>query len=159
MRRMVRITTATLMCGALALAWLAWSVPSREIRAESPPVRAQPAAPTQDLNADSMAEELIRIAPFRATRHLATVAFGSDTATGTPASAPPQLRPTLYLAGVVWAKVPLAVLAGAPGVAGTRALGVRDTIAGLTVARISRKGVVIVGYDTTWTLAVRPEWQ
>jgi hypothetical protein len=65
----------------------------------------------------------------------------------------------LVLSGIVWGSTPAAAIEGIPGVDGSRLLSKGDTIAGLQLRRISRTGVVVAGFDTTWALTIREVWR
>ena len=103
------------------------------------------------------ARRLARAVPFRQDRLPTAVAYVPWADTLPPP--PPPVRPALAVTGILWATHPVAIIEGIPGTTGGRLLGIRDTLGGLKVARITAAQVVLVGYDTAWTLTVRHSWQ
>ena len=124
--------------------------------AVEPPASRLTRAPAPAL--DSLGTVAVARNPFRITRRPATVAY--DPLRPDPqymAPAPP--KPVLALVGIVAGEPPTAVIEGFPGVEGSRVVRVGDVIGGLRVRRIEANRVIVVGMDTTWTLAVREPWR
>jgi hypothetical protein len=125
--------------------------------------RVLPAAEVSSTSGDSI-EPLLRraaaLAPFRADRRAARVAYDVTAADEPPVAVPPATpKPTLMLSGIVWGGDPAAVLEGLPGADGPRAVRRRDRIGALTIRGIERDRVIVTGLDTTWTLRVREPWK
>jgi hypothetical protein len=148
--------------GAIAAgAWMA-RAPIGTAALRPPPRPAPPGAdpaPSVEL-VDSLAELAASRAPFRAMRAPADVPFDPwvEPAVFDPAVPPPP-KPMLLLTGLVWAREPAALVEGIPGTDGPRVLRPGERVGELRVQRIESDRVVIVGYDTTWTLTVRQAWR
>ena len=63
--------------------------------------------------------------------------------------------PALELTGIVWARVPAAVLEGLPGSMGARVVLAGEQYGGLMVHNITRDTVWVAGADTTWALTLQ----
>lgn len=107
--------------------------------------------------ADSLARVAMTRDVFRTDRRPALV--GYDPARGATAIPEGPPKPQLILTGVVWGDDPEAIIEGLPTTDGPRVVRVGDTLAGLTVQRITHERVIVTGMDTTWTLAVKEPWQ
>lgn len=112
---------------------------------------------------ESLMAILVKEAPFRWSRRSLGTAAASSPAPGMPAPgagadpAPP--KPNLVLAGIVWGREPLAVLEGVPGSSEPRVVLAGDSVGGLRIRSVTRDRVVIVGFDTVWTLQLKARWQ
>jgi len=143
--------------GVAALAWAALVPLSPALAGAT----SEPAARHVELAqypGDSLAHLLVVKDPFRTSRLPAAVTY--DPIQGGGASAtPPSQRPPLVLDGILWGRLPEAVIEGWPGIEGSRVVRPGDRVAGLAVRRITRRDVVIADADTTWTLTVREPWR
>ncbi|MBA3889832.1 MAG: hypothetical protein H0X64_04815 [Gemmatimonadaceae bacterium] len=70
--------------------------------------------------------------------------------------APSAPRPQLALRGLVGGPPWEVLVDGIPGRQGTTVLRVGEEASGVTVTSVRRGTVVAKGYDTTWTLTLRP---
>ncbi|HEX4561619.1 MAG TPA: hypothetical protein VH113_07275 [Gemmatimonadales bacterium] len=94
---------------------------------------------------------------FRTDRRPAQLAYDPLRGAGPLPEGPP--KPTLNLTGMVWGALPEAVIEGLPTTDGPRVVRVGDVVGGLAIRRIGRRGVVVAGMDTTWTLVVKEPWK
>jgi hypothetical protein len=109
--------------------------------------------------ADSILASLGNRAPFRATRRPSDVSYD-------PLRADPQFAvlhqrppvPVIALSGIVFGQRSAALIEGIPGRERVIPLGVGDSAGGVRVLRIHSDRVVLIGFDTTWTLTVRRPW-
>lgn len=98
--------------------------------------------------------------PFRLDRQPAAVAFGlPKPPLPVVAQAPAAPRPTLVLRGIVGGPPWQALLDGLPGRSGSALVQTGDRIGQFVIGTISREKVVVMGPDTTWTLAATPTWR
>lgn len=137
-------------------------VASPLVQVEVPPRvegAAAPALPAPTIKPDSLAASLMARDPFRVTRRPSRVAY-DPVRLAQPASMPTP-KPALALVGIVWdrGRDPTALIEGLPGTDGPRAVRRGETTAGLRVKSITSDRVVIVDFDTTWTLSVREPWR
>jgi hypothetical protein len=112
-----------------------------------------------DLGVDSQLALMSDGAPFRLSGRPSGVAYDplrSDPQLTVPPSGPP--RPALALSGIVYGLRSAALIEGIPGRERAVALAVGDTLGGISVRRIAADHVVLTGFDTTWTLAIRRPW-
>lgn len=109
---------------------------------------------------DSLVAVLVRKAPFRWSRRAVMISASPVTGASAPGpSAPPTPpKPLLSLAGIVWGRHPLAVLEGVPGAAEPRVVAQGDSAGGLLVRLVARDRVVVIGFDTLWTLKLKVSW-
>lgn len=115
----------------------------------SPPVRVV-----------ALANDIVQRDPFRPERRQAPLPY-SPVADGMPAPPPPPPappKPALVLRGTIGGPKWEALLEGIPGRGGSTLVRQGDTLAGLTLRRVSRDTVVVRGMDTTWTLTVKRTW-
>jgi Na+-transporting methylmalonyl-CoA/oxaloacetate decarboxylase gamma subunit len=157
----VRAVLTLLSLLALAIAGVGIARPIAVAAAPPDPPSAHPPIAAAASNVDALVDAATTPASFRATRVLATVRYDptrstQDAMPGT-VTAPP--KPVLSLSGLVWGVEPAAVMEGWPGVVGPRVVRAGDVIGELKVKRIGPSGVVITGFDTTWTLQMRMPWQ
>lgn len=106
---------------------------------------------------DSVAFAAARSAAFRSSRLAARMRF--DARRPEAPAAQPGPRPALTLAGIVWGRMPTAVLEGLPGIDGGRLVSKGEVINGVTIREITRGSVTAAGLDTTWTLRLREAWR
>ena len=153
------VGAALLVSGALAVVWAGRA---RPVAVPLPP-RTEPSRVAPLVHTSTRPDSLVRIVVggnvFRPSRRPAAVSYdprgGTDRAT--PSTAP--RRPSLALVGLLGGEQPTAVIEGWPDVEGGRAVREGDVIGSLTVRRISRGEVRIVGMDTVWILKVRQPWR
>jgi hypothetical protein len=109
---------------------------------------------------DSFAGLIAGSAPFRRSRRPSEAPYDpvvpETTGTQMDSSAP---RPLVVLAGVALGDRPVAVLEGVPGTEGPRVVAEGDTAGGLRVRRVRATGVLVTGYDTSWTLLIKEPWR
>lgn len=118
------------------------------------PTRAGEIAPK--IGTDSVAAIVSRD-PFRVGHRPALPAY--DPLRLAEQLAPPPLRPTLVLVGLMEGSSPSAIIEGLPGVEGARVVRAGDVIGPLAVKKVGSGRVVITGMDTTWVLQVREPWR
>ncbi len=93
--------------------------------------------------------------PFRVDRRLSI--GPSRQLVLAPSSEPPPKPLTVpSLTGVVWGRVPTAVVEGVVGTDGPVTLREGDRVFGIRVDRILRNSIVLIGKDTTWRLQLAP---
>jgi hypothetical protein len=99
---------------------------------------------------------------FRLDRRPSPVAY-TPAAADAPPRPPHPPKPALVITGIVGGPPWEALLEGIPGRA--EAAVVRrgdvfgDSTARLTIKRVGRDTVIVVGMDTTWALTVRRAWE
>jgi hypothetical protein len=98
---------------------------------------------------------------FRLDRRPSAIPYAPGVADAPPRPRPP--KPALVVTGIVGGPPWEALLEGIPGRA--EAAVVRrgdvfgDSTARLTIKRVGRDTVIVVGMDTTWALTVRRAWE
>ena len=147
------------MLAALACAAGLWGIRKaprdRSIVEYAPDERPQRyGTPRVNRNLDSLGRVIVSGNVFRADRSAATVRYGS-TLPPDDLAARNRSLPALELTGIVWARVPAAVLEGLPGSMGARVVQAGEQYGGLVVHNITRDTVWVAGPDTTWTLTLR----
>ena len=148
-----RLLTALLLATGIGIAasGLHSPAPPGALHAE-PVVRNDRWVLIREARVDSAVEAIRRAAPFQPTR----IPVPPTRASASVASvALPPPRPVLTLTAVGGGRSPVVILDGVPGMEGSRLVRVGDSLGGLTIRKIIRGVVTIVGYDTTWTLAVK----
>lgn len=115
----------------------------------------QTATPPQ---ANPSLEQVVARDPFRVRRAPAPVAYDPIRVEAGPPPPPPP-NPALVLSGIVAGPDPSAVIEGLPGIEGPRVLRPGERAAGIVVRRIEADRVVLVGFDTSWTLTVKEPWK
>jgi hypothetical protein len=120
------------------------------------PIRAEGRVP---MPAESLAR-LVRHDPFRLEREPAPIAYDPARGQEVREPTPGPVRPELTLAGMVHGGNlnSSALIEGLPNTDGPRLLQIGDTSGGIEVRRIDLDQVVLVGYDTVWTLRMRHPW-
>ena len=145
---------------SLVVAWLGWRYGTPSPVPIPAPSLAAPAVPS-DGAADSLAgERALDLDPFRIARHPSPVEYLSE-ADGMPPQSPPAPKPPkplLAVSGIVGGPPWAALIEGIPGREGTIVVRQGDTLGGLTVRRVGRDTVTVLGMDTTWRLTVRRAW-
>lgn len=131
---------------------VAESQSQREVVA--PPLPSDPAREELEVVVDSVVERN----PFRLNRRPSDVAYTPE-AEGAPPPPPKPARPVLVVSGIIGGPPWEAVLEGVPGRQGPIVVRMGDKLDLLTVRRIGRDTVYIVGKDTTWKLTVRRGWR
>ena len=140
---------------ALAASLVVQTVPSPMV---SPSRPTPPSSATRaPYPADSLARVVVARDLFRGDRRPAGVAY--DPLRGAVPLPDGSPKPQLTLTGVAWGEVPEAVIEGLPTTDGPRVVRVGDVVGGLAIRRIGQGSVVVVGMDTTWTLAVKEPWK
>lgn len=140
---------------ALLVSAFATVIPEPSVSVATAQAVVTPVAPR--FPADSLARVAMGRDVFRTDRRPALVGYDPGRGATPIPEGPP--KPQLVLTGVVWGPEPEAVIEGLPTTDGPRVLRVGDTLAGLTVQRITQEHVVVTGMDTTWILAVKEPWQ
>jgi hypothetical protein len=140
---------------ALVLSALVTAVPAPVLGAVGTTVER--ATPVARYPADSLRRVVVARDVFRADRHPAAVAYDPSRGAAPLPDGPP--KPQLVLTGVVWGDLPQAVIEGLPTAPGPRVVRVGDVVGGVRVKRIQQARVIVVGFDTTWTLTVREPWK
>ncbi|HWZ28401.1 MAG TPA: hypothetical protein VNX15_07560 [Gemmatimonadales bacterium] len=148
---------AVLVAGlvALVVALFVTAVPSPALGGAG--MRSARAATLSRYPADSLRRGAVARDVFRADRRPAAVAYDPSRGAAPLPDGPP--KPQLTLTGVVWGEVPEAVIEGLPTASGPRVVRVGDVVGSVTVKRIEQTWVMVVGFDTTWTLTVREPWK
>lgn len=154
-----------MVLGALGVA-LGVGVAVRRLPAAMPSGAPGPVASRAGARAarapDTLLDAVVEKAPFRADRrppvHDDGVPRDTSLVASGPAAPPSPPRPLLELAGIVWAREPIALVDGLPGTGLTQAMRVGETIQGIRVVRIGAEQVELKGLDTTWTLRVKRAW-
>jgi hypothetical protein len=144
-------TAAVLMTGALMV---------RARTLEAAPLDSVVAGASAPATPPPLVPESLRIVatanPFRLDRRAAQVPYDASRRVE---AAPPPVRPTITVSGILWSSRPVAILEGLPGIEGPRLVQAGDRFGPLEVRSIRPRRVVVRGADTTWTLSVREPWQ
>lgn len=119
--------------------------------------RSSPSAVSAPYPADSLARAVVARDLFRVDRRPAGVPYDALRGAVPLPDGPP--KPQLTLTGVVWGDIPEAVIEGLPTTDGPRVVRLGDLVGGLAIRHVGRGSVVVVGMDTTWTLAVKEPWK
>jgi hypothetical protein len=123
-------------------------------------VEAGPPEPPSGPTLDSTASAVAMQAPFRRSRRQARAAYDPSVSDAPVAVAEPAVaKPALVLAGFALGDRPIAVLEGVPGFDGPLVLAEGESAAGVRIRRVRQGGVVVVGYDTLWTLVLKEPWR
>lgn len=157
----VRAVLTLLALLALAIAGAGIARPIVVAATPPPPPPAHPPITAAASNVAALVDAAVTPASFRAARVPATVRYDPTRTTqdAVPGTVTVPPKPVLSLSGLVWGVEPAVVVEGWPGVVGPRVVRAGDVIGELKVKRIGPSGVVITGFDTTWTLQMRLPWQ
>ena len=155
----------TLWAGAIAslfAAGLGWRYGVPRPALEPPPSLAGARVPLAD-GADTLTkgERAVEFDPFRLARRPPAVTYRPELEGMPPPPPPPPKppKPPLALSGVVGGPPWTALIEGIPGRERSALVRQGDTLSGLTIKRVGRDTVTVVGMDTTWRLIVRRAWQ
>jgi hypothetical protein len=110
----------------------------------------------------AMSQHIVARDPFRLDRRPSSIAY-TPIVDGASPQPPRPPKPPLAVTGIVGGPPWEALMEGIPGREGgvlvRRGDRFGDSTARLTVRRIAKDTVIVVGVDTTWTLTVRRAWQ
>jgi len=155
---LLRVLAGILLLGGTTASGLALARP--HAAAAMPTTEALvPVPPPQTLlpaERDSMADAVVRAAPFRRGRIAPPVPYDPQSLNETPPgerAAPP--KPSLRLVGIVWGVRPTAIISGPAGVSGAWVASRGDTVGGLKLIGIQVDRIAVSGYDTTWNLRLQ----
>ena len=135
-----------------------WPLVHVEVPMAEPPMPQATSRPLRP-RPDTAGDLLVRRDPFRSERRAAATAY-DPLRVGL--LAPPSVpRPALALVGIVWDRATnsTALLEGLPGADGPRTLRQGEMFRGLRLQTIAPDHVVVVGFDTVWTLRVKEPWK
>ena len=134
-------------------------------RSTAVPAAASAAAPIRRVAAQALTAAstlIVERDPFRLERRPSSVPYAPMLEGAPPPVARPP-KPVLVVTGLVGGPPWEALVEGIPGRVGSvvvrRGDVFGDSAARLTIKRVERDTVTVVGMDTTWALTVRKVWQ